>query len=116
MEAEESTMRLRERRKGERRSGADRRSLTERRQGERRQVSQPAAVERRSGLDRRVRQRRGGTERRHILERRATPRVLMQQAVPLARGPREIPKDLVPFILILFALLYLLWRFLSESM
>jgi hypothetical protein len=88
----------------------------ERRQGERRRASQPVTAERRSGVDRRVRQRRSGIERRHILERRAAPRVLMQQAVPLARGPREIPKDLVPFILVLLALLYVLWRFLSGSM
>jgi hypothetical protein len=108
-------MRLRERRKGERRAGSDRRSLTERRQGERRQATQAVAGERRSGLDRRVRQRRRGTERRGILDRRAAARVLMQQAVPLAKGPREIPKDLVPFILVLLALLYLLWRLLSQQ-
>ena len=50
-----------------------------------------------------------------MLDRRGSARVLMQQAVPLARGPREIPKDLVPFILVLLALLYLLWRLLSQQ-
>ena len=108
-------MRLRERRKGERRSRAERRSPTERRQAERRQAFRAVAVERRSGLHRRVRQRRRGTERRRMLDRRGSARVLMQQAVPLARGPREIPKDLVPFILVLLALLYLLWRLLSQQ-
>jgi hypothetical protein len=114
-EGGEATMRLRERRKRERRSGVDRRSPTERRQTERRQAIQAVAVERRSGVDRRVRQRRRRTERRRTLDRRAAARVLMQRAVPLAKGPRELPKDLVPFVLVLLALLFLLWRILAPQ-
>ena len=71
--------------------------------------------ERRKGERRSRAERRSPTERRRMLDRRGSARVLMQQAVPLARGPREIPKDLVPFILVLLALLYLLWRLLSQQ-
>ena len=108
-------MRLRERRKRPRRSGLDRRSPTERRKTERRQAFQAVAVERRSGLDRRVRQRRRRTERRRLLDRRPATQVLMQRAVPLAKGPRELPKEVVLFILVLLILLDLLWKLVSEQ-
>ena len=78
-------------------------------------MTQAVAVERRSGLERRVRQRRRFIEQRRVLDRRATSRVLMQRPVPLAKGPREIPRDLVPFILVLLLLLYLLWKLLSQQ-
>ncbi len=57
-------------RRGQRRSGADRRSGEERRHGERRGGSQVVAEERRRGGDRRGQVRRGGLLRRRIADRR----------------------------------------------